>query len=664
MMSGALVGCNTPKARHYFGDAELESYRSAYQTIEYPNVNQPAPDNAIHSERPRTVKEITDKNVWEMTLQEAMQLAIANNKLIRQRANLNTLVQNPVINPSIYDPAIRQTGFLFGNRGVEAALSDFDAQLAAGLVVGRNQNVVNQATGVLSPGFIINGNTGTFTSGLSKYIATGGQVTVNHNWNYLDTNSPGTLFPSSYTGLLQAQFTQPLWGASGVEYTRIAGPARNGFGAITGVSQGVVISRINEDITLADFELAVQLMTKDVEDLYWELFLAYRQYDAEMANQESALRSWREVKAKMEIGAVGGNASAEAQARENYFTVRTQVETQLNNIYNVEHQFRRQIGLPVNDGRVIRPADTPLSAEYVINWESSLSEALMRRVELRRQKWQIKSLELQQYAAENAAHPTLNFVSSYQLNGFGNNLAFQGSTYDGTSTRGYQSAYGTLARGDLTGWTMGFQFAMPVGLRAAMAQKHNIDLQLVKARAGLAAAELDVSHELANAIQSVDVAYQTAQSGFDRRVASEARVEATQAEYEAEIAGATLDLVLRAQASRAASEIAFYTSLVRYNQAINDLNFRRGDVLEVNNVHLAEGEWQQEGQEESIRRAWARSFALPAKHLRSEPEDFSSPVPYQTDIIPGALPPQQMPSSSDIPKMPIPDLEPDGGSNL
>jgi outer membrane protein TolC len=369
----------------------------------------------------------------------------------------------------------------------------------------------------------------------------------------------------------------------------------------------------------------------------------------------------------MEIGAVGGNASAEAQARENYFTIRTQVETQLNNIYNVEHQFRRQIGLPVNDGKVIRPADTPLSAEYLVNWESSLSEALMRRVELRRQKWQIKSLELQEYAAKNAANPSLNFVSSYQLNGFGNNLAFQGSTFDGTSTRGYQSAYGTMARGDLTGWTVGFQFAMPIGLRAAMAQMHNIRLQLMKARAGLAAAELDISHELANAIQSIDVGYQTAQSGFDRRVASEARVEATQAEYEAEIAGATLDLVLRAQASRAASEIAFYTALVRYNQAINDLNFRRGNVLEVNNIHLAEGEWDPEGQEESLRRAWARSFAHPANHLRSEPEDFSSPVPYQTDIIPGALPPQTL-SPSEIPEMPIPEMpipapEPEGGSD-
>jgi hypothetical protein len=196
---------------------------------------------------------------------------------------------------------------------------------------------------------------------------------------------------------------------------------------------------------------------------------------------------------------------------------------------------------------------------------------------------------------------------------------------------------------------------MPIGLRAAQAQLRNIELQLVKSRVGLAAAELDISHELADAVQRIDVAYQNAQSGFDRRVASEARVEATQAEYEAEIAGATLDLVLRAQASRAASEIAYATALVRYNQAINELNFLRGSVLDNSNISISEGSWLPEAYEESIRRAWARAFAKPADHLDTEPEEFSSPMPYpKTDLFPGT-PVEAAPEA--IPPAPSP--EPD-----
>lgn len=643
----AVLGCNTPKTVHYFGEADLQHYHNQALAVQYPNVADPTPEEVVYSQKPRTVKDRSEDEVWDLTLMEAIHTAIANNKMIRTRSGAAQLLANPANSPSIYDPALRSSAFLFGGRGVEAALADFDAQFTTSMLWGRNEQVSNAlfTSGTLPPGFISTSETGQFQSQLSKTIATGGNFAVSHNWNYLGSNAPGLLFPSSYAGNLGVSFTQPLWAGAGVEYTRIAGPARPGFGALIGVNQGVTISRINEDISVADFESAVIQMIRDVEDLYWDLYLTYRQYDAEIANRDSALRSWREVKAKMEVGASGGNAAAEAQARENYFETRSRVENALAAVYRIENEFRRLMGLPVNDGRVIRPADDPLRAEYAASWESSLAEALNKRVELRRQKWQVKSLELQTLAAENAANPQLNFVSGYQVNGFGNDL-LQYNSADGITGSGYNSAYSTLTRGDQTAWNLGLQFAVPIGLRQARAQLENTRLQLVKARAALAAQELDISHDLADAVQRIDQAYTTARTNFDRRVASERRVQATEAEYEAGVRDATLDLVLRAQASKAAAEIAYFTSLIEYNKAIVALNVERGTLLDVNNISLAESAWTQEAQTEALRRAWARSFAKPAKHLESVPADFSSPVPYlKQDMFPGMVtdPGQPMP---------------------
>ena len=637
LLGTAVLGCHTPKQIHYFGEAELQHYHNQALAVQYPNVADPTPNEVVFSQKPRTVRELNEDEIWDLPLMEAVHTAIANNKMIRTRAGEAQLLANPSNAPSIYDPALRASGFLFGNRGVEAALADFDAQFSTSMLWGRNEQVSNSlfTSGTVPPGFVSTSETGQFQSQLNKTIATGGNFAVSHNWNYLGSNSPGLLFPSSYSGNLQFGYTQPLWAGAGVEYTRIAGPARPGLGGVIGVGQGVTISRINEDISVADFESAVILMVRDVEEMYWDLYLSYRQYDAEMANRDSALRSWREVKAKMEVGASGGNAAAEAQARENYFETRARVENALAAILRNENDFRRLLGLPVNDGRIIRPADDPLRAEYVANWETSLAESLNKRVELRRQKWQIKSLELQAIAAENAANPQLNFVSNYQVNGFGNDL-LQYDSSDGITSAGYDSAYSSLTRGDQTGWTMGLQFAVPIGLRAARAQAENIELQLAKARTGLAAQELDISHDLADALQRIDQAYMTAKTNFDRRVASERRVQATEAEYEAGVRDATLDLVLRAQASKAAAEIAFFTSLVEYNKAIVALNVERGTMLDVNNVSLTEGAWTEAAQSEALRRAWARSYAKPAKHLHSEPAEFSSPVPYlKNDVFPG-----------------------------
>ncbi len=638
LISSALVGCRTAKPVSYLGDAHLQDYKNKTLAIEYPNVDQPTSEQVVESQRPHTVRDRHNDEVWEMTLMQAVHLAVQNNKLIRTRASNATLLQNPAINPSVYDTAIRESGFLYGNRGVEAALADYDATFTSAITGGNNLNVTNSVSPFNSSGagFVLNQGTTQFTSALAKTFATGGSVSLNNNWNYLGSNQPNLLFPNAYTSLAQVQFTQPLWAYGGVEYNRIAGPARAGLGGVTGVSQGVAISRINTDISIADFENSVVTMVKDVEDLYWELYLAYRQFAADNANRESALRTWREVKAKMDVGATGGKASDEAQAREFYFQSRANVETAWGRILGAENDFRKQLGLPVNDGRIIRPADNPLEGEYIAQWESILIDGLTRRLELRKQKWQIKSLQLQVKAAENVVNPQLNLVSSYQLNGFGHNLL--GPTTGGSNDPSgfYNSSYGALVRGDQTGWNVGMQFAMPLGFRAARAQLHNLELQLVKARAALSAQELDISHELADSIQKIDLAYMTSRTYLDQKIASERRVQAVQAEYDAGVSGATLDLVLRAQASNATAEIAYYTSLINYNKALTELHQRRGTLLENDGINLAEGEWNAAAQQDAVRRAWARSFAFPAKHLTTAPEEHASPVPYpKTDIYPG-----------------------------
>ena len=655
LVCSSLVSCRNAKPVSYLGDAEFSHYRDKMTAIEYPNVDQQTNEDVVNTQRPHTVRDRAQDEIWEVTLMQAVHMAVQNNKMIRTRAGSSQLLQNPQNSPSVYDTALRESGFLFGNRGVEAALADFDATFTSALTFGKNGVVSNSSSPFAGgPAFVNNTDTAAYTSTLQKTNATGGILSFNHNVNYIGTNQPFQLFPSSYNGLAQVQYTQPLWAGSGVEYNRTAGPARVGLGAVTGVSQGVAIARINTDITIADFENSVITMVKDVEDLYWELYLAYRQFDAESANRESTLRSWREIKAKMDVGATGGNASVEAQARDAYLDARARFENAWANILATENAFRKQLGLPVNDGRLIRPADNPIEGEYVAQWESTLIDALTRRLELRKQKWQIKSLELQRAAAENVTNPQLNFVGGYQVNGFGNNL-FGANTADGVTSQGYNNFYGTLARADQTGWNVGFQFSMPLGFRAARAQLHNIELQLVKARAALSAQELDISHEIAESIQKIDVAYMTAHTYLDRKVAAERRVQASQAEYDAGVSGATLDLVLRAQASNAAAEIAYYTSLVDYNKSITELHQRRGTLLENDGISLVEGEWNSAAQQEAVRRAWARSFAFPAKHLRTEPSEFSSPVPYpKTDMYNVVYPTgETLPAPTDTTPAPI-----------
>jgi len=268
------------------------------------------------------------------------------------------------------------------------------------------------------------------------------------------------------------------------------------------------------------------------------------------------------------------------------------------------------LGLPVNDGRIIRPSDEPISAELLPDWESCLQEALLQRVELRRQKWNIRSYQLQLEAARSLSQPQLDLVTSHQVNALGNTL---------TNSRREQFAsfYGTLTSGNHMSSELRFEFSIPLGNRIARAQIRNLELLLAKARAILNAQEIDISHELASAFQELDRAYLAAQANRNRQLAADKRVRLVQIEFDA--GRTSLDLFLRAQVSLSEAEIAYFQSLVAYTKAIADLEYRKGTLLEHNNVRLAEGPWSSEAYKQALRRAEARSHGIDTQLLRTIP---------------------------------------------
>jgi len=52
--------------------------------------------------------------------------------------------------------------------------------------------------------------------------------------------------------------------------------------------RGVLLARINADISLADFEAGVRNLVSDTEQSYWELYFAYRNLEARKAGRDSA----------------------------------------------------------------------------------------------------------------------------------------------------------------------------------------------------------------------------------------------------------------------------------------------------------------------------------------------------------------------------------------
>ena len=646
----------------FYGDPrEIQEYVDQATKIDYSTYDQQSPESVAASQPPRRIRHPRKDEIRDLSLSDALQKALGNAEIIRDNAQFlstsNRLLAAPDAVSSIYDIAIQESNILFGQGGVSAALADFDAVLSTQMNWGKNEFPSESGT----IGFLQldaqQEETARFNASISKAMADGSLFSIEHNINYSEVNQRTDLgssrpFNSQFSGNpgLGMSYRLPLAQGAGAEYTRIAGTIarRPTLQGIPTVNQGVVVARIRSDIALADFEGAINNLVKDVEDAYWDLYLAYRRYDAEMLSKESALRTWRQVRVNEQAKRVG--LSDEAQSRDNYYEIRARSEDALATLYSAELRLRRLMGLAVNDGEVIRPATEPMTAEVSLDWNSTLAEALVHRPELRKQKWNIKSLELQHKAAEKLVRPRLDFVASYAVNAFGDQL-----TGDGPN---YHSAYATLLSGKHTNWGLGFEFSMPFGFRGAITQVQNYEHRLSKARAILAQQELEISHELANSFQQIDQAYQTAKTNFNRRRAAERRVQAFEAEYK--VQRTTLDLVLRAQISLAAAETAYYSSLVNYNRALNDLKFRKGTILTDNSVFLSEGVWHEEAYDDALRRAWERSFAFDVSGWmdETEPEEFVFGCP---TCHPDQVDAEPVPDDIELPyEDPAPPLERDG----
>ena len=655
-------GCAPRQPFYFFEDGDLSHYVGSIQKLEYPDSDQPPLDEAAGAVEPLTLSNPSFDNIWELSLEEAIRTSLENGKVLRNLGGrfasfggprpqtgepAVSLLTAPGQTPTIYDPAITETEPF---RGVEAALALFDAQLTSSLTWERQNRPQNvNPTGALIFQQKLLGDQGNWTSGIQKRSATGATWGFSNSTIYDNNNSPIREVPATWTTNYDFSFNQPLLQGAGVTYNRIAGP--DPFDNIFGrpLFRGVLLARINADISLADFEAGVRNLISDTEQSYWELYFAYRNLEARKAGRDSSLEAWRKVHALYVEQSRGGEADKEAQAREQYFFFRSEVEQALTDVYRCENRLRYMMGISASDGRLIRPADEPTTARISFDWQQSLVEALSRSAELRKQKWVIKQRELELVAAKNLILPRLDMVGRWRFLGMGEQLINQ--NYDPYNADGGANpdplvgtdAYSTLFSGQFQEWQAGAQFQMPLGFRRELATVRHFQLQLARERARLQDEELEASHALVEAVRNVDTNFALAQTNFNRRVAAERQVEAVQAAYDANTV--TLDQLLDAQRRRAEAESSYYRSLVDYNRSISQLHFRKGSLLEYNGVFLAEGPWPGKAYFDAHRRARQRDASLYLDYGHSRPGVFSRGAISQNFAELGAdAPAQQLPA--------------------
>ncbi|QDT36379.1 TolC family protein [Stratiformator vulcanicus] len=597
----------------------------------------PTPDpNPITTPRPRTIARDPDGPIeyWDMTLDEAVQYALANAKVMRRLGG--RVLSAPDTVQTRYETAIQYTD---PRSGPEAALAAFDAEFATRAFFENNDRFTNN--------LFFGGGTTIFQQDLNIYqtelrktAATGTQFFLRNNTEYDNNNAPANVFPSFWQTNIETEIRQPLLQGSGVLFNRIAGPDGS-----AGIYSGVIIARTDNDITQAEFETALRAFMSDVINSYWELHFGYRELEALKKARDRAQETWESFDALLQEDRV--DSDREALAREQYFRFQQDVEVALagrpgtatqtgsgegggtfrgsGGVQSAERRLRLLIGAPINDHRMIRPVESNGERpEIIFDWEAITGEALGRRPEIRRQKLTIKRREMELAAAKNFLSPRLDAVGLYRWRGFGDDLLDYnaGATAAG-GTADLDNAVDSLVHGDFQEWQLGVEFSMPIGFRQGHAAVQNAELRIARERAVLREQEREIVYNLSDAIADKDRAYQTAQTSLNRYKAAYNLLRSLEEQREL---GRDIDLdrLLDAQRRLADAESEFFRSMTSYEIALKNVHFEKGSLFDEFGVLLS-------GHEEPTAASPTHARTVPDQMLppapESAPEPSAEPMP-------------------------------------
>ncbi|MDG3004045.1 TolC family protein [Paludisphaera mucosa] len=562
--------------------------------------------------KPRTTNDPEADEIWPMTLQEAIRIGLDNSEVVRviafgaqgipvggfEPSPLNTGAGAGVASSlgagtlqTVYDPAIQETQ-------IAQALSVFDTGLITNMTWGKSTQPFNNAVqggtfqlaGIKTPVISIQ-DTAQFQVGLQKRTATGAQLGIVHNVNWLYQNSTFLVTPSAYTTNLQMTLTQPLMGSAPMPGQQAGPPV-----GLEANRAPIVVARLNADAAVWRFKAEIMAQVRSIEQQYWAL----AQQHVQLWSAEKAVELAREIVNREQAELVVGKGTvadvAEAQQRMEQFNL--DLVTKTADVITTERQLRNILGLPPADNRRIIPVTPPTEARLEPDWESSLAQMVTFQPDIVQQQLLVRIAELQLLVTRNQLLPQLSLNVLYQFNGLGQNLDTAEAVMTGATVKALEPVVAAQQRAagvagnpglynNFRTWQVGWSFQMPLGMRSPLASTRQAQYTLLRQRAFLQQVVHQTVHSLSRFFLEVDANFKQFKTASRLRAAAAERLAAQRAYYEE--GRITIDRFLDAvsqYAQAVALEAQYKTT---YNISIVALEEAKGTLLAYNNIAVAEG---------------------------------------------------------------------------
>ena len=480
----------------------------------------------------------TGKEIINLTIEQALTRALAN---------------NPVIRSISFEPDISK-------EDITKAAAEFDYTAFGNFNYSRDENPDNSLSdslyGGISEGGIIKNYL--YEAGIKQKGTTGLEWstawTLTRSWDNWTTRRLST----RYEPMLVFQIKQPLLRDAWAELNLA----------------GLNISKLNYRISFTAFRQKTQDIAVEVISAYWALLQSRREMEIQQWLLDKTQETLKKVEARKEIDATAIQIKqAEAYTKTRQATL-IQAKKKIADVQDLLMLLLADPNMNVLSKSEIVPVTTPNMTPMEFEPLDSLQIAMQNNPVIQQTRLKMEVAEINVDIAKNQKLPRLDVIASTELQGF---------------ARHVDDAQDGMFNSNYTSYGIGLALEYPLGNRQRQAELRQRQLERAKALLDLQNISDEVATQVKERIRNVDSTYQEAMAQTEAVNAAKIQLEAIEAAetIRSQLTPEFLLVKLQAQETLANAQRAEIEAIVGFNTALATLAQATGTVLELHQVQTA-----------------------------------------------------------------------------
>jgi len=504
-----------------------------------------------------------ERTTLSLSITEAIKLALENNISIEiqnlQEENTRLSLRNAY---AAYDPTLSISALSFSR--TVGQTTDY-----LGNLVDNTSDTQNLSGATVRKRFMWGGNASAGLTGLSRRDASCSNTSYSSVCSY-----------PTYSSNISLSYQQPLLRNLRIDSQR----------------NQIRIANLNIETNEIQFKNQVTSIIAQVQQQYWALVLAMRQYEIQRNSVKLSQMNLRDNRKRLEVGTIPPINVIQAEAN----LARTEVSlfSSENSILQAQNNLRQTIS---NDRtseiwkKFIVPTDLPDFVEYKIDLETAIAKALQNRSEIETAKLNLKQNEWSQQLNRENKKWGLDVNVSYTRSGnavpadANPPLPILGTDqfYTRYPVGGLPSAIKSIFSEPGYTFQVSFNITVPVWQRSTDISIAQNEIQRRNQLTQLRQTEQNIMVEVTNAIQSLESNRLSLTTAAKSRELSQMQYETEQKRYD--VGMTQNNILLDALNAVASAELSELQALVNYKQAVVTLQRAMNTLLESSDFAIAKG---------------------------------------------------------------------------